>query len=78
MQKETGRNEQTKTDILDPLQPLLKGTETKYEMKTKGVSIIKERKQKWKDENGDRRGLRLWGAAHWISWTSHPPNIGNV
>ena len=33
MQKETGTNEKTKTDILDPLQPLFKGTETKYEIK---------------------------------------------
>ena len=48
MQKETGTNEQTNTDILDPLQTLLKGTETKYEMKTKCISINKERKQKWK------------------------------
>ena len=45
MQKETGTNEQTNTDILDPLQTLLKGTETKYEMKTKRVLINKERKQ---------------------------------
>ena len=45
MQKETGTNEQTNTDILDPLQTLLKGTETKYEMKTKRVLINNERKQ---------------------------------
>ena len=45
MQKETGINEQTNTDILDPLQPLIKGTETKYQMKTKRVLINKERKQ---------------------------------
>ena len=48
MWKETGTNEQTNADILDPLQPLLQGTETKCQLKTKLVSINKERKQKWK------------------------------
>ena len=44
MQKETGTNEQTNTDNLDPLQSLLKGSEMKYEMKTKRISINKEQK----------------------------------
>ena len=45
MQKETGINEQTNTHILSPYNLFSRGTETKYEMKTKHVLINKERKQ---------------------------------
>ena len=41
MQKETGTNEHWYSR---PLWPFLKGTETKYEMKTKRVLISKEQK----------------------------------
>ena len=37
-------------DILRPLWPFLKGTETKYQMKTKRVFISKEQKARYKKE----------------------------
>ena len=45
MQKATGTNERTNTDTLDPHDLFPKGTETKYEIKTKRVLISKEQKQ---------------------------------
>ena len=48
MQKETGTNEQTNTDALDLYDLFSRGEkviETKYEMKTKRISIHKERTQ---------------------------------
>ena len=41
MQKETGTNEQTNTET--PM-TFFKGTETKYQLKTKRASVSKERK----------------------------------
>ena len=44
MQKQTGTNEQTNTDTLDPYH-FSQGTEKKYQMKTKRGLISKEQKQ---------------------------------
>ena len=41
----TGTNKRTNTDTLDPYDLFLKGTETKYEMKTECVLISKKQKQ---------------------------------
>ena len=41
----TGANKRPNTDTLDPYDLFLKGTETKYEMKTERLLISKEQKQ---------------------------------
>ena len=58
--KNTKRNRYKRTNeqwYSRPLWPFLKGTETKYEMKTKLVLISKEQKQIYKKEHVETRRL---------------------